>query len=280
VISSWWLSSFEIHNPGAEKSATSTALRTPIWRALFDLEVEERRSCRGTGGASPRHPYLIGKHHARIGLCSIVTAMRGIPLGLKIAYTVFFVVWVPVVALSWGWTNYLWLCDVANFVLLVAIWRESPLLISSQGVAVLLVQLIWWIDFFTRLLLGFHPVGGTEYMFDPSEPFLGKGLSLFHIWSPLLLLWLLARLGYDRRGWKLQSALGLLIFPLSFLLPTREQNVNWVWEPFGLEQVWLPPLAYLAVVMMAAPLVIFLPTHRVLLTVARRRGWRIWGGEG
>jgi hypothetical protein len=187
-----------------------------------------------------------------------VTGAR-IPLGLKLGYTAWMAVWVPLYWSENGWTNFLWLCDFANFVVLVAIWRESSLLVSSQISAVLLIQVVWAVDFFGRLTAGVHPVGGTEYMFDEAAPLWLRGLSLFHLWSVPLLVWLGRRLGHDRRGWWLATACAAALFPLGQQLGTREQNLNWMWAPFGVEQVWLPPLVFALVAVPIAAAALFWP---------------------
>ncbi len=187
----------------------------------------------------------------------------GIPLWLKIAYTAWLVFWIPTYWIQSGPANFLWLCDVANFIIAVAIWRESSLLFSSQTVSVLIIQLVWIVDVAGRLVLGFHPVGGTEYMFAATQPPVVKLLSLFHAWMPVLLLWAISRLGYDRRGWRLQTLIAWLVLPASFFADP-ERNLNWLWEPFGVPQTVMPPLLYLLVCMFAYPLLLYLPTHALL----------------
>src|SRR6185436_7659075 len=141
-----------------------------------------------------------------------------------------------------GPSNFLWICDFANFATLWALWSESPLVASSQLVGVLFIQLLWAFDYFGRLLTGTHPIGGTEYMFDLAKPEWLRALSLFHLWMVPFLVWVVRRIGYDRRGWKLQGAIALVLFPLGQQLGTKEQNLNWMWAPFGVEQTLLPPL--------------------------------------
>lgn len=207
------------------------------------------------------------------------TARRALPLWLKVGYTLWFLVWVPVYWVDNGPANFLWLCDVANIVVLAAVWLESPLLFSSQAVSVLLIQLTWIVDVTTRLLAGFHPIGGTEYMFESARPLLGRLLSLFHVFIPVLLLWALWRLGHDRRGWRLQTLICWLVLPLSFWIGEPEANLNWLWAPFGIEQTWMPPRAFLLFCMVAYPLLIFWPTHALLTAWLRRAGRPIHGGD-
>lgn len=195
-----------------------------------------------------------------------------LPTWLKIAYTTWMLIWVPTYWIHHGPANFLWLCDMANFFVAAAIWLESPLLFSSQAVSVLLIQLAWMIDYCSRLVLGFHLLGGTEYMFDHTQPFWLRSLSCFHVFVPILLLWAIWRLGYDRRGWLLQSLIAWLILPLSYVAAAPEKNLNWLWAPFGVPQTLISPPRYLLLCMLAYPLVIFWTTHRLLLWWARSNG--------
>lgn len=201
---------------------------------------------------------------------------RSIPLALKIAFTLFMAVWVPTIWAYNGPANFLWLCDIANFAVLAALWLESPLLFSSQTVSVLLVQISWMVDFFGRLLFGFHVLGGTEYMFETVEPLWVRSLSFFHLLVPVMMLWAIWKLGYDRRGLRLQIAILWVILPLS-LLPDPARNLNWVWEPFGIPQTLMPPGLWLLVCMVGYPLVLYLPAHAALLAWAKRRGRGVVG---
>jgi hypothetical protein len=197
-------------------------------------------------------------------------APRLIPLWLKVAYGVWMAVWIPVYWVHSGPENFLWFCDAANFVVGLAIWTESPLLFSSQAAGVLLIQLLWMVDYFTALLFGVHPIGGTEYMFDAATPWWQRAFSLFHVAVPALVVWGLYRLGYDRRGWKLQTAIAWVVLPATFLLSDPASNINWLRQPFGVPQTLMPPAAYLAFSMLAYPLVLFFPSHLALSWWARR----------
>jgi hypothetical protein len=61
------------------------------------------------------------------------TAPR-VPVWLKLAYTAFMAVLVPVYLRNYGPTNFLYFCDVALIITLVGIWIESPLLVSMCAV--------------------------------------------------------------------------------------------------------------------------------------------------
>jgi hypothetical protein len=195
--------------------------------------------------------------------------MTRVPAGVKIAYTLWMVVWVPVYWVGNGPANFLWLCDFANLVLLAALWVESPLLATSQLSGVLIIQLVWAIDYLGALVTGTHPIGGTEYMFDTGDPMWLRSLSLFHLWTVPLLIWLVRRVGYDRRGWKLQTAIAALVLPLGQRVGGPAQNLNWMWSPFGVEQTLLPPLAFALLSVPVVAVVLFLPGDRFARLVAR-----------
>lgn len=193
-----------------------------------------------------------------------------LPTWLKVAYTLWLAVWIPTYWVQYGPLNFLWLCDVANLILAAAIWLESPLLFASQATSVLVIQFTWIADFLAALTLGVHPIGGTEYMFDAAKPLPVRLLSLFHAVMPVLLLWGIRRLGYDPRGWKLQALIAWLVLPASFLLGSPEQNLNWLWRPFGIEQTWLAPPLFLLATMVLYPALLYFPTHLALAAWSRR----------
>jgi hypothetical protein len=56
-----------------------------------------------------------------------------IPLWLKIGWTVWLGVWMPYYWMQYGAQNFLYFCDIANLLIGLALWLESPLLSSSLG---------------------------------------------------------------------------------------------------------------------------------------------------
>jgi hypothetical protein len=188
-----------------------------------------------------------------------------IPLWIKICYTLFVAVLAPLYWIHHGPANFLWASDIALLVMMIALWRESRLLASMMAVAVLLPELVWNLDFFTRLLAGRDVIGwdATGYMFNPAQPLWLRALSLFHVFLPLLIVFMLYRLGYDRRALPAATVLCWVVLPVTYLLTEPERNINWVFGP-GEPQTLVPPLLYLAGLMLLAPLVIYLPTHWAL----------------
>ena len=185
------------------------------------------------------------------------------PLWLKISYTLFICVLVPVYWKQYGPGNFLWFSDIALFVTVAALWLESSLLASMMALSVVVLESIWIIDFLIGLITGSSVIGLSSYMFDSKIPLSIRALSLFHVVLPILLLWLLYRLGYDRRALLVQTLLAWIVLPLSYFLTNRTDNVNWV-HGFGGTQKWMPAPLYLVLLMIAFPLVLYLPTHLVL----------------
>ncbi|MDB6006206.1 MAG: hypothetical protein JWR15_3193, partial [Prosthecobacter sp.] len=112
-----------------------------------------------------------------------------IPLWLKLAYTAFLAMMIPVYWYHYGPTNFLYFCDIALLLTLAGMWLESPLLISLPAVGILLPQALWCLDYAVQLC-GVTLTGMTAYMFDGAKPLFLRGLSLFHGWLPFLLLYL------------------------------------------------------------------------------------------
>jgi len=150
-----------------------------------------------------------------------------IPFWLKALSTAFAGLLVAFYWRHYGPANFLWFSDIALLLTVIALWFESRLLASTQAVSVLLLELVWNVDFLVRLLTGRQMVGLSAYMFDPAVPLFIRGLSLFHVPLPLLLLWLLRRLGYDRRAWLAQSVLAWLVLPICYWFTDPAQNINW-----------------------------------------------------
>lgn len=122
-------------------------------------------------------------------------------------------------------------------------------------------ELAWNIDYFFRLATGVSLIGLAEYMFDAGIPRFIRALSLFHVALPLLLLWMLHRLGYDGRALFWQTLLAAVVLPLSYFFSNPRDNVNWVYglseRPRTMVAGWL----FVLFLMLMFPLVIYLPMH-------------------
>jgi hypothetical protein len=187
------------------------------------------------------------------------------PLWLKVAYTIFVCILVAVYWRKYGAINFLWFSDIALFATAAALWLESGLLASMMALSILLLDVAWNVDFFGRLTTGRSLLGLSEYMFDRTIPRGVRLISLFHIWFPPLLLWIVYRLGYDERALLAQTVLAWAVLPVSYWVVTEDsENINWVRGLRGKPQKWMPGWLYLTLLMLALPLFIYLPTHLVL----------------
>lgn len=195
---------------------------------------------------------------------------RAVPRWLKVAATGFVVVLFPVYLDAYGPLHFLWLSDVALFLTVVALWRESRLLNSMMAVGVLPMELTWNLDFLALLLAGWSPTGLADYMVDPELSRLLRGLSLFHVPLPIIWIWLLRRWGYDRRALARQTLLFWGVIVASYLFTDPADNVNWVFS-YELEPLrTVPPMAWLAIYLAGAPLLVFVPAHALLSRLAPR----------
>lgn len=180
---------------------------------------------------------------------------------IKICYTLFLSILVPVYWAHYGPRNFLWFSDIALITTGVALWLESPLLVSMMTLAVLLPEIAWNLDFAWHLLTRRALVGMSSYMFDTRLPRYLRALSLFHVPLPIGLVWLVYRLGYDRRAWLLQSLAAVVVLPVTYWLTEPAENVNWVHGLGSQPQRWLPARLYLALLIVAFSLVLYLPPH-------------------
>jgi hypothetical protein len=203
-----------------------------------------------------------------------------LPIWVKIVYTAFVVTMLVIYFPQYGPANCLWFCDVAAILTVFALWFENSLLASTQLVSMAISQTIWILDF----LSGGHLIGLSGYMFKPEIKLYVRGLSTFHLWLPFLLIWMVSRLGYDRRALWVQTLIcfAVLIGCYAFTdprlrtnppqYPNMSVNVNRV---YGLGeatvQTKMPELVYLTLMCIGYPMLIYLPTHLAVMRIIKRR---------
>jgi hypothetical protein len=204
----------------------------------------------------------------------LIPQTHRIPLSVKIIFTTFMAVLIPTYWYCYGPTNFVYFCDVALFTVLLGIWRESRLLISMAGVGIIAAQLIWVVDFLVELCGG-HLTGMTSYMFNENKSLFLRGLSSFHGWLPFLLLYLIARVGYDRRALFYWTALAWSLVLLCYAFSPAPRldaasiatpvNINYVYGMSDTEpQKWMSQTAWVATLMAGLAICLFIPTHVAL----------------
>ncbi len=191
---------------------------------------------------------------------------------VMLAYTAFCAVMIPVYLVDYGPTNFLYFCDLAILLVLAGLWASRPLLVSMAAVGIIVPQSVWILDF-TATAMGHPLVGITAYMFDPGRPLFLRALSSFHGWLPLLLVFLVARTGYDKRAMACWTALATAALAASFfLMPppslhagSTPVNINYVFGPSdAVAQQWMPAWAWASLLAFGLPLFATLPTHLLL----------------
>ena len=198
-----------------------------------------------------------------------------IPLWLKLVYTAFVIVFVPFYLKTYGPTNFLYFCDMSLLFGLVALWTESSLLASMPAVGILLPQILWCVDFGAHLL-GFPLLGMTSYMFNADIPLFARSLSLFHGWLPFVLVFMVYRLGYDRRALAAWTCVACALVVVCYFFmpappapandPNLPVNINYVFNPLGDsgKETFMPQIWWFITELVALPLLVFVPTHLVL----------------
>jgi len=193
-----------------------------------------------------------------------------VPLWLKVGWTVWVLAWVPFYWKQYGAQTFFYFCDLGNFFIAIALWMESALIFSWQATGLLVFQTLYTVDLISAFFFRKHIIGGTEYMFDATVPLFVRLLSLFHVVMPPLLLWAIWRLGYDKRGWKYQTAMAWVVVPINYFW-RPEDDVNWARGLFFREQHVVPGLLYLLAYLLVVPLMVYFPTHLGLQWWTNRR---------
>lgn len=203
---------------------------------------------------------------------SLVDEEARLSIWLKLAYSAFMAVLVPVYWYYYGPTNFLYFCDVALIVTLIAVWTESALLVSMCAVGILAPQTLWVVDFLSNVV-GVPLTGMTDYMFESHRSLFLRGLSLFHGWLPFFLLYLVWKLGYDRRAFLYWTVLGTaLLFICYFFMPPPNPNpgltpvnINYVWGTSDHEpQPWVSPTVWFLGMVIGMPILFYAPAHFLL----------------
>jgi hypothetical protein len=193
----------------------------------------------------------------------IVPKSTKFPAVLRLGAIVWLAVWIPAYWHTWGAVNFLHFCDIAVILTCIGFIFNSPLLISSQAVASILVDFTWIVDVASKILFGTYVLSDADYMFDAHYALWVRLLSLFHIGMPVLLLWSIWRCGYDRRGWLLQLGIAFVAFVASrFTAPALNMNYAYA-DPFFHRQ-WGPAPTHVLVISAFMLVVVYLPTHLIL----------------
>lgn len=184
---------------------------------------------------------------------------------LKLAATAVVGAFVPLYWWQAPAGSFLWFYDIALLATLLALWFEWRLLASMMALAVLLPEVAWNVGFFGRLFGAPDLFGLATPVFDAAHPGV-QAVALAHVVVPVLLLWMLYRIGYDARALPAQTLLAWSALASSYALAgTPAADFAWT---FGvgdnLTRAWLPGWLWLSLAMLAYPVLVYIPTHLVL----------------
>jgi hypothetical protein len=182
-----------------------------------------------------------------------------IPPAVKWAAAAWLALWLPLHLVAYPAWTLLWWCGHGSILAVLGLCLESRLVVSWQAVALLVPQALYAAEALARLVTGVRG-GGTSYLFDEAVPLHVRTLSLFHFVMPLLLLWAVRVLGYDRRALPLQVAAGTLLSLATLAV--------------GPINLWSMPAAreHPATAMLLSPVVLWWPAHGLLCRLAPAPG--------
>jgi hypothetical protein len=182
-----------------------------------------------------------------------------IPAPIKWLLGAWLALWLPLHLVTYPASTLLWMCGYGNVLVVLGICVESRLILSWQAVALLVPQALYAAEAFARLVTGGRG-SGTSYLFEPAVPFEVRALSFFHFLMPVLLVWAVGRVGYDKRALPVQLLAAVMVSLASL--------------PVGPINLWCLPLAreHILAALVLAPLALHWPAHAVLVrTVPPRR---------
>jgi hypothetical protein len=166
-----------------------------------------------------------------------------VPKWIKYTYTLFIAVMVPAYYRHFGPTNFLWFSDIALLIMFIEVWLCTGILTSMMAVGALLFELGWNGMFTYQIIVGNTNPNFICNILTPGFPILFRILPLFHIFLPIIIIYMLKKLGYDKRAIWYQSIFGILVLCIAHMATTKPQNIDWTYafnnSPYtNLPQPW------------------------------------------
>lgn len=203
-------------------------------------------------------------------IAKVQPAPTAVPRWLKLAALAWVGAWIPIYLVYYGWTDFLHLSDIAIAITAVGLWTSSRLLLSSQLLSTLLVESIWTVDVVWAALTHHYLIPGVEYLWDRQYPLWLRMMTFYHIVVPLLLLWVIWRMGYDRRALKLQATIGAAALIAGRLWGGPVDNINFAFRDPFFNWSWGPTPLHLLVMFAGMILLDYWPMHWLLTKLFTR----------
>jgi hypothetical protein len=166
---------------------------------------------------------------------------------------------IPTYTYHYGLLNFLWFSDIALFMILLALWLNSSLLMGMSLVLTFFMEACWSIDFFYQFITGNTLLDIASYMFDPSLAIYLRVLSLFHLLLPVIPIIYLRNWGYHSKTLPYTIALFWFTILVSYLLTPIHLNINWVHYPSIYNWQEISQATWLCMLLVLYPLLIMLP---------------------
>lgn len=128
-------------------------------------------------------------------------------------------------------------------------------------------ELYWNFELLFRLFTGKKLAGLTNYMWNTEYPLYLRLLSLFHVILPALLIYMLYKFGYHPDALYFQIPFAWLILFFCYKLTPPSANINWAFGLGNSPQHKISARLFLLLIMLAYPLLLFLPTHFLLKAI-------------
>ena len=106
-------------------------------------------------------------------------------------------------------------------------------------------------------------------MWDPQYPLFTRLLSLYHLAWPVLVVALVLRVGYDRRGWALQAGIAAVALVVCRLFTAPAENINFAFRDPLFDRAFAPAALHLTVVLAALAGVAYGLTHLLLVRFSK-----------
>lgn len=165
----------------------------------------------------------------------------------------------------------MWFSNLSVLLLTASLVTNRPLPASIVLVGVGVLEVVWSFDLGLRLILGGPAMGLTEYVFVPRlapdevpRPLWARLVALYHLLIVPIGLWIVCRLGYDRRALR-HVFIGCGLIGLGCLLTLDPSlNVNRVRHFGPFNENWLTTPGYFATWVAVLFTFMWWPTHVAL----------------
>ncbi len=129
-----------------------------------------------------------------------------------------------------GLAPILWFSYIGLILLAIGVFRRDSYLIAAQLCILAIPYLFWNLDFFYYIFRGMSLFGIVDYFFA-SGSLIGKIISSQHLFNLPLSLIAIYLIGLKRKDfWKLAFFEVFVLFFITLLFTTYEQNVNCVYH--------------------------------------------------